>query len=95
MPTFDPLPRFLREFAALTAEERDRFRVARRKLVADLQAGHGLCPGLRVKRVEGTDDDFEMTWAPDGRAFFRYGAEIRPGDPHIIWFRIGTHDIFD
>jgi len=95
MPTFDPLPRFLREFAALTAEERDRFRVARRKLVADLQAGHGLRPGLRVKRVEGTDDDFEMTWAPDGRAFFRYSAEIRPGDPHIIWFRIGTHDIFD
>ncbi len=95
MPTFDPLPRFLREYGVLTAEERDRFRVARRKFVADLQAGQGFRPGLRVKRVEGAEDVFEMTWAPDGRAFFRYGDEVRPGVPHIIWLRIGSHDIFD
>jgi hypothetical protein len=35
-----------------------------------------------------------MTWAADGRATFEYGQEIRPGEPHIIWRRIGTHDIF-
>ncbi len=51
--------------------------------------------GLRVKRVQGTDADFEMTWAPDGRAMFRYGVEMSPGDPHIVWLRIGTHDIFE
>ena len=51
--------------------------------------------GLRVKRVQGTEADFEMTWAPDGRAIFRYGEPVRPDDPHIIWLRIGTHDIFD
>jgi hypothetical protein len=35
-----------------------------------------------------------MTWAADGRATFEYGQEIRPGEPHIIWRRIGTHDVF-
>lgn len=49
---------------------------------------------MRVKRVGGTPDVWEMTWAPDGRATFTYGAEVRAGDPHIIWRRIGKHDIF-
>jgi hypothetical protein len=35
-----------------------------------------------------------MTWAADGRATFEYGQEVRPGEAHIIWRRIGTHDIF-
>ncbi len=95
MPTFDALVRFLREYDKLTDAERDAFAVARRKFVADLRAGKGFRAGLRVKRVQGAEDTFEMTWAPDGRAFFRYGDEIRSGDPHIIWLRIGTHDIFD
>ena len=94
MPTYDPLPAFLRAYAALTAEERERFRVARRKFVAGLASG-AMPPGLRIKRVQGTDADFEMTWAPDGRAFFRYGDEVHPDDPHIVWLRIGTHDIFE
>ncbi len=36
-----------------------------------------------------------MTWAPDGRATFRYGPEQVEGEPHVIWRRIGDHDIFD
>lgn len=32
---------------------------------------------------------------PDGRATFMYGPEQIPGEPHIIWRRIGGHDIFD
>jgi len=77
MPTFDALVRFLREYDKLTDAERDAFAVARRKFVADLRAGKGFRAGLRVKRVQGAEDTFEMTWAPDGRAFFRYGDEIR------------------
>jgi len=23
-----------------------------------------------------------------------YGEEIRPGEPHVIWRRAGTHDLF-
>jgi hypothetical protein len=36
----------------------------------------------------------EMTWDNDGRATFSYGVERVPGQPHVIWRRIGTHDIF-
>ena len=36
-----------------------------------------------------------MTWADDGRATFEYGEEVRAGHPHIIWRRVGTHDILD
>lgn len=51
-------------------------------------------PSLRVKRVQGYPGVWEMTWAPDGRATFEYGDEIRPGESHIIWRRIGTHSVF-
>ena len=36
-----------------------------------------------------------MTWAPDGRATFSYGETVRDGHVHIVWHRIGTHDILD
>ncbi len=36
-----------------------------------------------------------MTWAPDGRALFRYGDPVCEGEPHVVWLRIGTHDILD
>lgn len=36
-----------------------------------------------------------MTWAPDGRALFTYDPAIRQGEPHIIWQRIGGHEIFN
>ena len=52
-------------------------------------------PGLRVKGVRDAPSGvFEMTWAPDGRATFEYGPEQHPGEPHVIWRRIGTHDVF-
>jgi hypothetical protein len=35
-----------------------------------------------------------MSWAPDGRATFEYGDEVHPGQPHIVWRRVGTHSIF-
>jgi hypothetical protein len=35
-----------------------------------------------------------MTWASNGRATWQYGPEQRPGERHVIWRRIGTHDIF-
>jgi hypothetical protein len=61
--------------------------------VADLRRGR-FRAGLRVRGVEGAPGIFEMTWAPDGRATFEYGKEISPGEPHIIWRRVGGHDIF-
>ena len=52
-------------------------------------------PVLRLKRVQGHDGVWELTFAPDGRATFEYGEEVIPGEPHIIWRRIGTHEIFE
>jgi hypothetical protein len=46
-----------------------------------------------VKGVQGHPGVFEMTWAPDGRATFVYGAELISGEKHIVWRRIGPHDI--
>jgi hypothetical protein len=47
-----------------------------------------------VKKVKATPGVFELTWAPDGRATWSYGDEKVPGEPHIVWRRIGSHDIF-
>jgi hypothetical protein len=95
VPTREALPRFFRDYALLTAQQRALFVVALGHFITDLKAGQGFRPGLRVKRVRGKADIWEMTWAPDGRATWQYGAEVKPGEPHIIWRRIGTHDIFD
>ena len=34
-----------------------------------------------------------MTWAPDGRATFEFGAQVVKGEPHVLWRRVGTHAI--
>jgi hypothetical protein len=44
--------------------------------------------------VQGHAGIYEMTWEmPDGRATFHYGASLHPGDAHIVWRRIGGHEI--
>lgn len=50
-------------------------------------------PSLRVKRVQGSTAVWEITFAPDGRATFTYGGEVRLGEPHVIWRRVGTHEV--
>jgi hypothetical protein len=77
----------------LTPQQRQRFQaVVLGEFVVDLKAGQ-FRPGLRVKRVRSTAGVWEMTWAPDGRATFEYGDEMNPGEPHVIWRRVGNHDI--
>lgn len=94
MPTYQRLPRFDADWQKLADPERDRFRRAVRQFVDDLTAGRPFRSGLRVKRVRLTRDVFELTFAPDGRATWQYGSERRAGEPHIVWRRIGTHDVF-
>lgn len=93
-PTYETRPTFGRDYARLTPEQRKRFLAAVADMVEDMRARRPFRPGLRVKRVQGTADVWEMTWAPDGRATWQYGPERRPGEPHIVWRRIGTHDVF-
>ncbi len=93
-PSYEARRRFLREYAKLSREQRSAFRTARRKLVAALREGPPAFPGeLRVKRVQGKPGIWELTFAPDGRATFAYGPEVREGEAHIVWRRIGTHDV--
>ena len=95
MPRYSRTDQFLKDWADLDPGDRARFKAAvRDKFVPDLESGHGFRPGLRVKRVEGTREVWEMTFASDGRATWQYADDSRPGDPHVIWRRIGTHDVF-
>jgi len=93
VPTYTRLPRFDRDYAALTAAEKAAFRAAVRKFVDDLGRGHGFRKGLRVKGVRGSTGVYEMTWADDGRATFEYGESRGGGEPHVIWRRVGTHSV--
>jgi hypothetical protein len=34
-----------------------------------------------------------MSHSGDDRAAFRYGAEVKPGETHIEWLRVGGHEI--
>lgn len=93
MPTFERLERFDRDLEALTPQQRAAFLVAVKKFVDDLAAGQGFRKGLRVKGVRGAEGIFELTWAPDGRATFSYGKSIVVSELHIVWRRVGTHDV--
>ncbi len=93
MPTFAWLARFRADFDSLSDERQAAFLAVVTSFVVDLKAG-GFRPGLRVKGVKGATGVFEMTWAPNGRATFEYGKAVTPGETHIIWRRVGTHDVF-
>jgi hypothetical protein len=94
-PTYNRADPFDDDWKKLTPEQRKQFLAAVTKLVADLKRGEGFRKGLRIKRVEGKKGQvYEMTWAPDGRATWEYGSEVREDEAHITWRRIGTHNIF-
>lgn len=96
MPTVETLPRFDRDWKGLSPQQRDTFRkVVKEAFVPDLTApDRPFRPGLRVKGVKAHPNVSAMTWDGDGRATFSYGNEREPGQPHIIWRRIGSHGIF-
>lgn len=98
MPTYEQTRRFQRDYARLDHEQRARFKAALKKFIEDLEQRQGVFrKGLRVKPVEGTHGIYELTWDKDsdlGRATFMFGESVIKGQPHIIWRRCGTHEIF-
>jgi hypothetical protein len=94
VPTFERVERLIRDYHNLSAAEKEAFREAIKQFVEDLEAGRAFRKGLGVKGVKGAPGIFEMTWADDGRATFSYGDPVQEGEPHIVWRRVGTHDIF-
>jgi len=95
LPTYAWVARFANDFDSLAPDKQAAFLVAVSQFVEDLRAGKGFRKGLRVKGIKGAGGIFEMTWADDGRATFEYGEEVREGEAHILWRRVGTHSIFD
>ena len=93
MPTYERLARFDRDYEALSPAQRTAFRAAVKKFVEDLERGEGFRKGLRVKGVQGSPGTYEFTWADDGRATFSFGKSLRGKEPHVIWRRVGTHDV--
>ena len=93
MPTYERLRRFDRDYDGLAKDDKEAFKVAIRKFVRDLERGKGFRKGLRVKGVRGSPGLFELTWAEDRRATCSYGDSIRAGEPHVIWRRVGGHEV--
>jgi hypothetical protein len=62
--------------------------------VEDLRAG-AFRAGFRIKGVRRAPDVFELTWDGVGRATWSDGVPVAPGEQHLVWRRIGGHDIFD
>lgn len=94
MPTYEIGPEFVRDWQRLTPEQQTRFKDARDNFVSDLKQRSQLRSGFRIKRFRGQENVWEFSYEGDGRALFMYGTSPIPGEAHIIWLRIGTHEIF-
>jgi hypothetical protein len=96
MPTHDEFEQFLREYRALPKDKRDLFRQAVKAMNDDLKARRPFRKSLRIGVLGGHSNVYEMTWdMPNGRATFMFGSERIPGEQHIIWRRIGGHEIYN
>lgn len=91
-------PAFRRGLRRLAPAQAAQLRSSLRSFVADLrEIEEGRIDwfrlGLRVKKVVGASNVYEMSWAPDGRATFAWGSEQVSGKRHVVWLQVGSHDI--
>ena len=94
MPTRDVDESFWDDYDRLSPVQQRRFLSVLRRFVHDADNGT-FRAALRVKPMVDHPGIWEMTWdGNDGRATFRYGREQVSGKRHIIWRRIGGHEIF-
>ena len=98
MPTHEETTAFQRDRNKLTDAQAERFKARLTDFIDDLremETGQRswFRPGLRVKKLTDTPDVYEMSWAPDGRAAFAMGDPIVANKLHIVWLRVGSHDI--
>ena len=102
MPTYHVEERFWNDFDRLSAQQQQQFLRARAQLVATLRSWEATgCQGrpqyparLGVKKMQGYREIMEFAWAPDGRCTWQFGTQQQPGTCHVIWRRIGSHEIY-
>jgi hypothetical protein len=98
MPTFDIEEGFRQEYLRLQIQKRAAFLNARDDFFAWRVAKEhqpNLAPPahLRLHFID-SKNAWSITFVGDLRALWRYGQEIRPGEPHIVWLSIGSHDVY-
>ena len=98
MPTHAQKPAFERSYKRLSHAQQALFETALQAFIAallEMEAGsaHTFPDKLRIKKIQGLEGCWEMTWAPNGRAIFSWGTEQMPGKRHVVWVDIGSHDI--
>jgi hypothetical protein len=96
VPTYQRLPRFIKDHRALTREQKLEFRAAIELFLQGLREGRGrFHRRLRVHRIDSTDDVWSLTWGDSGRATFQYGPPQKTDEPHVIWRRVTSdHSLY-
>src|ERR1700730_12803554 len=102
MPTFFVESRFWNDYGRLSPGERAQFIQARDEFIQILleweQSGKSGVPkfprSLGVTPMVNQRQIMEFAWGPNGRCTWRYGVPQRPDKFHVIWRRIGKHDIY-
>jgi hypothetical protein len=94
MPTREVWSIFWDDYERLTPEEQRRFLRVLQRFIDDVDRGE-FRASLRVKPMVDHPGVWELTWeGANGRATFSYGPERILGKRHIIWRRIGGHEIY-
>lgn len=93
MPTFDVSDQFWNEWDRLHLSRQERFLKARDEFVACLKKKRPFPAHLDIHPLKSQKGVFIFCFGPDNRALFRYGDEQAPGDAHILWLRIGGHEV--
>ena len=98
MPTHEETDDFWHEFDRLSPQEQRQFLATVGDFVQLLKAG--VLPAqmparFGLRRFQSRSGEiWEFRWGNDRRALFRYGTSPHPGDVHMIWLSVGTHNIY-
>ncbi|MGH2409666.1 MAG: hypothetical protein ACRDGS_04760 [Chloroflexota bacterium] len=94
MTSYDWHNRFLAEYERLSPEDQDAFQAAIRRFVAALRASRAPDPGLGIRQMTNHPGIYEFHFSRRGGATFHYGSEDRGKEAHVVYRRVGGHEIY-
>ncbi len=97
MATFDMTSRCKADVARLSPGSREKFKAAALLLAESLNSGASFPKSLRVRRFNRSATEWELTWAPNGRAVFElhHPSPLGATHKHVRWVAVGGHEVFD